>query len=129
MVKLLVREADSERARELWELDTPIVSSWTTYAETCAALAAARRGRRLTRRGMNDALQTLHAEWDAVEALDLDDVTAETAGALAVRHGLHGMDSIHLASALTFAEARPVVVTWDSELRRAASAEGLAVSV
>jgi len=39
------------------------------------------------------------------------------------------MDAIHLASALLVADARPVVVTWDVELRRAASAEGLAVAV
>jgi len=76
---------------------------------------------------MADALRRLSTEWETVTAVDVDEVTATAAGALAVRHGLRGMDAIHLASALLFARARPVVVTWNVELRRAASAEGLAV--
>lgn len=78
---------------------------------------------------MTDALRRLLAEWEAVEAVDVDESIAGAAGSLAVRHRLPGMDAIHLASAMLVAEARPVVVTWDVELRRAASAEGLAVAV
>ncbi len=78
---------------------------------------------------MTDGLRRLLAEWEAVEAVVVDETIASAAGPLAVRHGLRGMDAIHLASALLVADARPVVVTWDVELRRAASAEGLAVAV
>ena len=78
---------------------------------------------------MNQALARLRSEWDAVEAIDVDDSTSAEAGSLAVRHGLRGMDAIHLASAVLLAEAEPVVVTWDVALQRAAQAEGLAVSV
>lgn len=76
---------------------------------------------------MTEALRRLRTEWETVDALDVDEHTATRAGSLAVKHGLRGMDAIHLASALLFARARPIVVTWDCELRRAASAEGLAV--
>lgn len=78
---------------------------------------------------MNQALTRLRSEWDAVEAIDVDESTSAEAGSLAVRHGLRGMDAIHLASAVLLAEAEPVVVTWDAALQRAAQAEGLAVSV
>jgi hypothetical protein len=78
---------------------------------------------------MNDALRRLEREWQALVPVDVDDRVAHAAGSVAVRHGLHGMGAIHLASALIFADARPVLVTWDAELRRAARAEGLAVSV
>ena len=78
---------------------------------------------------MSEALRRLELEWDAVTPLDVDDALARAAGALAVRHGLRGMDSIHLAAALTVSAAHPLVVTWDVALRRAARAEGLAVSV
>jgi len=105
------------------------VSSAITFAETSAAIASARRARRLSRSAMNLALRTLDAKWEVVTLLEVDDLVARTAGSVAVRHGLRGMDAIHLASALTVAAARPVVVTWDAELRRAARAEGLAVSV
>lgn len=76
-----------------------------------------------------EALWRLRSEWETVDALDVDEHIATEAGSLAVKHGLRGMDAIHLASALLFARARPVVVTWDAELRRAASSEGLAVVV
>ena len=113
----------------MWELDTPLVSSTITYAETSAAIAAAHRARRLSRAGMTTALRTLDSRWQVVAALDVNERVTRTAGGLAVRHRLRGMDSIHLASALTVAAARPLVVTWDVDLRRAARAEGLAVSV
>lgn len=113
---------------ELWAIQTALVSSSVTYAETAAAIAAARRSRRLSRRAMNEALRQLRHEWNAVEALDADEQTSVAAARLAVRHGLSGMDAIQLASAMTFAEAHPVVVTWDAQLGRAALAEGLAVA-
>ena len=78
---------------------------------------------------MNDALRRLDTEWQAVTLVDVNGQVAHAAGSVAIRHGLRGMDAIHLASALIFAAARPVVVTWDVDLRRAARAEGLAVSV
>ena len=119
--KLFLAEDGSERVGELWELDTPLVSSTITYTETSAAIAAARRARRLSRTKMNAALRTLNAKWDLVASLDADARVARSAGALAVRHVLRGMDAIHLASAM--------LVTWDAELRRAARAEGLATSI
>jgi predicted nucleic acid-binding protein len=77
----------------------------------------------------NAALRALDARWELVTPLDVDDHVTRSAGTMAVRHGLRGMDSIHLATALLVAAARPIVVTWDAGLRRAAGAEGLAVSV
>lgn len=124
---MFLTEEGSERARELWELESGLVSSWITYAETGAALASARRSRRLSRRAASIAARRLQGDWEAVEAIVVDELTAEAAGTLADRHELHGMDAIHLASAIVVAEARPVMVTWDAELRRAASAEGLDV--
>ena len=77
----------------------------------------------------NEALGRLDAEWEAVTSVDVDDRLVHTAGSIAVRHGLRGMDAIHLASALSFVRAKPLVVSWDHALRRAAQAEGLAISV
>lgn len=74
-------------------------------------------------------MRTLDVRWQLVVTFDVDDRVTRAAGALAIRHGLHGMDAIHLASAMVVAAARPLMVTWDADLRRAARAEGLAVSV
>ena len=75
---------------------------------------------------MTEALTRLQSEWDAVEAVDGDD---SSAAASSVRHGLRGMDAIHLASAIFSRKRKPVMVTWDATLRRAAQAEGLAISL
>ena len=127
--KLFLAEEGSIRAGEFWALETPLVLSAITYAETPAAIAAARRGRRLSRIAANEALRRLDAEWEAVTPVDVDDRLTHAAGSIAVRHGLGGTDAIHLASALSFVKAHPLVVTWDHALRRAAQAEGLAISV
>ena len=126
--KLFIAEEGTEHADELWALETSLVSSAITYAETSAAIASARRARRLSQGRMSEALLRLDEEWRAITLVDVDDPLTRTAGLLAVRHGLRGMDAIHLASALTFASARPVVVTWDTDLCNAARSEGLAVS-
>ncbi len=78
---------------------------------------------------MNESLTRLRSEWDAVEAIDVDESIAAHAGSLAVRHGLRGMDAIHLASAILLVEAEPVMVTWHADLRRAAHSEGLPTSL
>lgn len=117
------------RARELWDVGTQLVTSRITFAEVSAAIAAARRSGRLSRATTVRLLEQLDVEWGAVDALDVDEHAARAAGSLAVKHALRGMDAIHLASALTLVAVQPIVVSWDSELRRAARAEGLPVSV
>lgn len=78
---------------------------------------------------MNRALQQLDVEWRSVTTLDVDGSVALLASSLAVRHGLRGMDAIHLGSALLVAHRSTLLVTWDAELGRAARAEGLALTI
>jgi predicted nucleic acid-binding protein len=114
--------------RELWASDAPLATSWITLAETSAAIAAAECSRRLSRVATRAAVRTLEREWPAVTALTADGDVARRAAVLAIRHRLRGMDAIHLASAIPLLPARPVVVTFDRELARAARAEGLPVA-
>ncbi|HEV2250349.1 MAG TPA: type II toxin-antitoxin system VapC family toxin [Candidatus Limnocylindria bacterium] len=129
-VKLLIREAGS-----------PEVLAAARDADT---LAAARLleiesrsfiGRRLVAR-LIDArharlLRADLATWLAGFAVvELDEVVASTAGDVAERHALRGMDAVHLAGALRLAavSAAPVVLaSYDSELRDAATRENLGV--
>ena len=127
-VKLLVRETGS--------------SEVVRAARDAAILAAARLleiearsfiGRRSAARliGARDArvLRVDLAEWLAGFAVvELDDVVASSAGDVAERHALRGMDAVHLASALRLAavSTAPVVLaSYDAELRSAASREHL----
>ena len=49
------------------------------------------------------------------------------AAVVGVRHGLRGLDAIHVASALELADFGPTLVSWDERQRAAARAEGLPV--
>jgi len=115
--------------RELWDSDAPLVASWLTLAETAAAIASARRSRRLSRITADAAARQLDEEWSAVTSLVVDGPVTRLAATLARRHRLRGMDAIHLASALPLRPARVIVVTFDRMLGRAARAEGLAVTI
>lgn len=128
LVKLLIAERGSNAARSLWRSPSNVVSSWISFAEVTSAIARARRGGRITKRTASSALATWREEWSSVFPVEVEAVTGHYAGALAAKHGLRGMDAIHLASALLVREARPTVVTWDAELRRAAEAEDLMVA-
>ncbi len=66
----------------------------------------------------------LEARADLVEA-DLEVVGS--AAALGVRHGLRGLDAIHVASAKQLTGFGPVLVSWDERQRTAARAEGMPV--
>jgi hypothetical protein len=97
------------------------------YAEARSALARAIAGRTSLER----ARRELDAVWTEIARLEVDEETALAAGALAERHRLRGMDALHLAAALRYADAsRPepvVLVSWDRDQRAAAVAAGLEV--
>jgi predicted nucleic acid-binding protein len=126
--KLFLEEEGSALVRELWASDAPVVTSWLSFAETRAAIAAARRSRRLSRALAARALRRFDEEWDHVTALIADELVARVAGTLVVRHRLRGVDGFHLASALPLRPARAVFVTFDLRLARAARTEGFAVA-
>lgn len=112
----------------MWGVGEPSSSSVVGYAEVRSAIAAAERSRRVSWRRSAEAVEELDEVWPIVSTVELDDSLALFAGAVAVRHGLRALDAIHLASALSLFDGDPVMVSWDDELRRAAEAEGLAVS-
>lgn len=122
-------ERGSSEARALWNTDSVVVASWIAFAEVSSAIVRARRAGRISSRKALSASRSLDAEWSTLSPIETEAVTGRYAGELAARHGLRGMDAIHLASALLVAAADPVMVTWDAELRGAAAAEGLAVAV
>ena len=127
-MKLLLQEPGSDEVAELWAAADWISSSRILYVEARAALAAARqqgrvRGQRLAR--VRERLEQLIA---AVDAIELDLVLASATGELADRLSLCANDALHLASALTLANAQVVLTTWDRQLQQAARDVGLAVA-
>jgi uncharacterized protein len=109
---------------------TPGIKSLATarlsYVEVRAALAAARRGARLDSLEHDRAVASFDAAWAAFLVLELTQVVSERAGIVAEAYGLRAGDAIQLASVLELDLDETVLVAWDSRLRLAARAAGVA---
>lgn len=116
----MIAEVGSELASELWAIPHPAISSVLTYPEGRAALAAARRGARLTAAAHTRALENFESLHDELSLIGIDVQLAREAGELAEKSALRGYDAVHLASALSAGEAVTLVSgtrTSDSPLR------------
>ena len=127
-MKLVVAEEGSDLAAELWATSAAVASSILSYPEGRAALAAARRARRLTKGAHAKAVAKFEEANRKLISVGLDRPAARRAGHLADDFGLRGYDAVHLATALALDAGDVTVVTWDRELRRAAALSGCAVA-
>jgi uncharacterized protein len=125
LVKLFLVENGSDDVELMWTSGLVRATSRVTHAEVACALAAA------VRRG------TLESHPPGVldgsffrrnaEFVEPDDIVITGAAILGARHGLKGLDAIHVSSALSLRELDPLVVSWDERQRAAVIAEGLSV--
>jgi predicted nucleic acid-binding protein len=112
---------------ELWGTPLRAASSILCYPEGRAALAAARRARRLSATGYGRAREEFESLQRELVLVGIDGSLARQAGELAEELELRGYDAVHLASALALG-TDTTVVTWDEELKRAAAQSGCAVA-
>lgn len=130
LVKRYVREAGWREVIRLFEPAATLGTSLVTRAEVAAAIARASRLRILARTEAGAAFEAFHAHWPSFVRLRVDEATVSDADALAWQHDLRGIDSIHLATALTWQSAlgeAVVMATFDNQLRAGALAAGLGV--
>lgn len=125
LVKLLVEEDGSELAATLWDEADAVVTSRLAVVEVPGALHAARRHDRLDDAGLEVALTLWKQLLSGLRLLELTEPLAARAAELASHLVLGGADAVHLAGALQFADADPVLVVWDRRLHNAAVAAGL----
>ena len=100
-IKLYVLEAGSDVVRALVGDAAVVATSAITYAETRAGLARLRREGALTVSKYTAAKREFEQQWPSFLTLDATNALCRTAGELAERYRLRGLDSVHLA---TFAE-------------------------
>jgi predicted nucleic acid-binding protein len=120
-------EEGSELVAELWSTQYRAASTILSYPEGRAALAAARCGGRLSAGGYARARTEYESTQSELLLVGIDRSLARAAGELAEDLELRGYDAVHLASALALG-ARTTLVTWDQELRRAATRSGCAIA-
>jgi uncharacterized protein len=122
----VVVEEGSALVAELWATSHQAASSMLSYPEGRAALAAARRGGRLSARAHSRAREEFESAHGELLLVGVDEPLVRVAGELAEDLSLRGYDAVHLASALALG-ADTTLVTWDQELRQAAMQSGCAV--
>jgi predicted nucleic acid-binding protein len=130
-IKLYVDEPDSALVEELVRSASQTSSSQIAYAEMHASMARARRLGRLTNERYEFSVSRFEERWDATYTVEASDALIRMAGALARAYPLRGFDAVHLASAVTIEQGLAEGILFssaDSQLLRAAEAEGLAVA-
>jgi uncharacterized protein len=128
-VPLLVTEAGTTTANELWEAADDVVTCRLLYVEAAAALARARQMDRITDRNHRAALGSLDDLWRDFRVTEVDEVVVRRAAELADRHALRGYDAVHCASAERIADADLVVASGDKDLVAACSELALATAL
>ncbi len=126
LLKIVIDEEGSGRASSIWTSAGTVASVALIVVETRAAIAAAKRGRRLTASQHADAqhgLEALLADLHIVEATG--ELIAQAAE-LAEAEALRGYDAVHLAAAL-LVEAT-VFSSADSDLCAAAERRGFHIA-
>ena len=128
-VPLLVAEAGSPSARELWDSADDVVSTRLLYVEAAAALARARRMGRITDTNQRAALNSLDDLWRDFRVIEVDETIARRAAELADRQALRGYDAVHCASAERIDAPDLVVASGDKDVLTACTELGLATAL
>jgi len=128
LVPLLVAEPGSPGARELWDGASRVASVRLVYPETRAALAQARRDRRLTAGQLRAAVDALNDHYQQLDVVEVDEELVYNAGELAERQDLRGYDAVHLAAAQRLDDPELVVAAGDRALLGAANRLGLSTA-
>lgn len=128
LVKLVVEEAGSDLAAELWDNCDAALSSRLAYPEVRAALAASARNHDLADDDLLAAEHAWEEFWAATRSVELTRAVEHQAGQLAKSHALRGADAVHLASALALSDPDLVVAVWDRRLHAGVLAAGIRVA-
>ena len=128
LVKLVVEEAGSELAANLWDGCDAALSSRLAYPEVRAALAAAGRNNDLDAADLASAEQAWEDCWAAVRPVELTALVEREAGELARRHALRAADAVHLASAMAIGDPDLILAVWDQRLHAGGRAANLWVA-
>lgn len=101
ILKLVVDdEHGTAEADEIWRVADVVVTAEIAYAEARAALAAASRAGRLTRRQLAQARDGFERIWPQLEVVEITRDLVRRAGDIAELDALRGYDAVHLAAAL-----------------------------
>ena len=125
LLPLMVAEPVSPACRRVWDDADDVGSSRLCFVEAAAALAQAKRLKRITARAHRSALGALPGLWDQIQIVEVNQALVERAAVLTDRFELRGYDAVHCASAELVNDGGAVAVAGDRELLRAWRGLGL----
>jgi predicted nucleic acid-binding protein len=99
LIELLIDEPGTSVAGRIWDDPDVIAIARIGHVEATAALASARRQKRISSTVFRSAVDGLEDLWAQVSVVEIDEMVMRTAGDLAVEHRLRGYDAVHLAAA------------------------------
>ena len=126
LLKLVIDEHGSDRATTIWTSSDSVASVSLIVVEARAALAAAKRGKRLTAEQHAHAREELDALLADLHVVEVSDSLIADAAELAEHEGFRGYDAVHLAAAITIGAT--VLSSADAALCAAAERRGLLVA-
>ncbi len=128
LVKLYVRESDSDKIFKLVTEAEAVATSIIAYVEARAALARKYREQGIAEAEYKLVKRDLDSDWERMFVIKLTDALVKSAADLAEKWGLRGFDALHLSSALELRRSvrLPVVFSSsDARLSESAKREGL----
>jgi predicted nucleic acid-binding protein len=128
LVKLVVEEAGSDLAADMWDGCDAALSSRLAYPEVRSALAAAGRNHDLDQAELATAEQAWEEFWSSARPVELTMPVERHAGELARLHALRAADAVHLASALAIGDPELIFAVWDQRLHAGARAAHLRIA-
>ncbi len=98
IVKLYIREDDSDEVAAAVAEAAVVSTSWLAYPEACAAFERRRRDKSVSPAALKAVRQAFEADWTSWIAVGIDTDLVRHSARLAEKHGLRAADAVHLAS-------------------------------
>lgn len=130
LVKLYVKEVDSERIRNFAHDAAAVSTSKIAYAEARAAFARKQKEEEFSLKVLRKIVEDLNRDWESYFVIEITDGLIRFAGDIAEKYLLRGFDSIHLASAIHLKNKIDSAIyfsSYDTKLNQSAEKEGIIV--
>lgn len=98
IVKLYIREDDSDDVVAAVADATTVATSVLAYPEACAAFERRRRAKGVSPAALKAARQAFEADWSSWIAVGIDSDLMHHSARLAEKYGLRAADAVHLSS-------------------------------
>lgn len=128
LAKIFVEEEGSEEVRKFTESNfhnTILSTAVITKAEIMSALSFMHRGKKLTKKMFDEAVQEFLGFWPALSLVEVTNELINDAGDIGLQNKIKGCDAFQLASAI-HAKA-DLLISSDNDLNVVAKAKGMRV--